>query len=423
MKFLSFPAFLLCLAVSSTQASANVLTLGLSNQNVTFTGLGGTDTGQGQSRVTWGSCAFDGTNTRCTVSGPFTGLGGGGTYNLVLTYPGNGPSPLTAISSAPGGDLIFFNLSSGSLITNIAENSGPTVTFYDLTGFRFDFSGSTCTGVTNCRVGLEGLTPGSTLTGPIIGTFDVSPMIRAVISAGDYGAFAAIAPATWIEIYGSNLATTRGQVWDGAADFNGNQAPSTLGGTTVTVAGKPAFIDFVSNGQVNAQVPSGLDPGSQPVVVTTAGGPSAQSFVTVNVVEPGLLAPPQFKLKAGQYAVALLPDGVTFILPAGTTNAVRTARAKVGDVITFYGVGFGAVTPDNPAGQINRQLDTLQSVFKISIGGVPATVNYSGLVYGFVGLYQFNVVVPGVAANDAVPVTFTVGTTSAPQTTLLIAVQ
>jgi uncharacterized protein (TIGR03437 family) len=39
-----------------------------------------------------------------------------------------------------------------------------------------------------------------------------------------------------------------------------------------------------------------------------------------------------------------------------------------------------------------------------------------------VGLYQFNVVVPSVAAGDAVPVTFTFAGTNATQT-LYIAVQ
>ena len=397
-----------------------MLTLGLSTQTVTFTGIGGNPTGQGQSRVTWGACAFDGTNTKCTVSGLFTGLGGGGTYNLVLTYPGNGPSPLSAISNTPGGDLIFFNLTSGSLVVTLVENDGPTVTFY-YPSFFFDFSSATCSVVAPCRVGQVGLTAGATITGPISGTFDATPIVKTAISASEFGAFPAIAPGTWIEIYGTNLATVQSQVW-GGADFVGNQAPSKLGGTTVTIGGQAAFIDFVSPGQINAQAPSGLPAGQQPIVVTTAGGPSAGTMVAVNAVEPGILAPSVFKLKAGQYAVALFPDGKTFVLPPGVTNAVPTARAKPGDTITFYGVGFGPVTPDSPAGQIVQELDTVQSPFKAFFAGVPATVNYSGLVKGFLGLYQFNVVVPTVPGNDATPFTFTLGGANAPQT-LLIAVQ
>ncbi len=425
MRLLTLSMLLLCVAAVTPQADAAVATLGQSSQTVTFTGLGGTPSGQGQSRVSWGSCAFDGTRTKCTVSGPYTGLGEGGTYALLLDYPGNGQSPLNAVSSVPGGDLIFFQLSAGSFVITLTPNGGAPFTLYDPATFRFTFVSNTCTNVSTCTVGQEGLTPGATLTGLITGIFDPAPVIRTsppgVISASEYGAFSAIAPGSWIEIYGSNLGTTLGRVW-GGSDFTGDQAPTSLAGTSVTVGGKAAFVNFVSPGQINVQVPSGVATGSQPVIVTTAGGISLASNVTVNPVQPGLLAPSVFKLAAGQYAVALLPDGRTFILPAGTTTAVPTARAKPGDVIMLYGVGFGPVTPDIPAGQIVRPANTLQSKFQASFAGVPADVQFAGLVNGFVGLYQFNVVVPQVATSNAVPVTFTLGGTSGTQT-LLIAIQ
>jgi uncharacterized protein (TIGR03437 family) len=58
---------------------------------------------------------------------------------------------------------------------------------------------------------------------------------------------------------------------------------------------------------------------------------------------------------------------------------------------------------------------------QVSLGGAPATVSYAGLAPGFVGLYQFNIVVPNVAPSDAVPLTFTLGGFSGSQT-LFIAV-
>jgi uncharacterized protein (TIGR03437 family) len=186
----------------------------------------------------------------------------------------------------------------------------------------------------------------------------------------------------------------------------------------VTVGGKPAFVDFVSPGQVNVQVPSGLTPGQQPVVVTTFGGSSLPYSVTLNATQPGILAPPQFKLSAGQYAVGLFPNGTTFVLPPGLVSGVATARAKPGDTITLYGVGFGPVTPDISAGLIVQQNATLRD-FTASIGGVQATVQYAGLVQGFLGLYQFNVVVPQIPANDAAPFTFTVSGKAGTQSLIL----
>ena len=314
-------------------------------------------------------------------------------------------------------------MSNYSLVITLVENNGPTVSFYSFANFTFFYTGAaTCTGVTSCGVGLVGLTPNATMTGPITGTFDPTPAITpsGVITAGNYGGFPSIAPATWVEIYGVNLATTRSQQW-ASTDFNGTQAPAALGGTTVTVAGIPAFIDFVSPAQVNIQVPSGVAAGPQPLVVTTAGGVSAAYTVTVNSVEPGLLAPPSFILSGAQNVVALSSNTLTYVLPVAVPGAA-TARAQPGDNITLYGIGFGPVTPNIPAGQIVQQTDTLQSALKVFFAGVPATVNYSGLVVGYLGLYQFNVVVPAVAASDSVPVTFTLSGASGPQN-LVIAIK
>jgi uncharacterized protein (TIGR03437 family) len=119
--------------------------------------------------------------------------------------------------------------------------------------------------------------------------------------------------------------------------------------------------------------------------------------------------------------VALFSGTLTYVLPVNLPGVV-TARARVGDTITLYGIGFGTVTPDVPAGQIVQQTDALQSPFQVYFGGILANVTYAGLAPTFVGLYQINVVVPNVAASDSVPLTFTLGGATGPQN-LVIAVQ
>jgi hypothetical protein len=70
MKVGSVPVLLLFLAAASQQqASATVATLGVSKQTFSLTGIGPNASGRGQSKMSWGSCAFDGTNTNCTLSG------------------------------------------------------------------------------------------------------------------------------------------------------------------------------------------------------------------------------------------------------------------------------------------------------------------------------------------------------------------
>src|ERR1019366_3283131 len=83
MRPIAIPLFLFCVAFLSPRASAVTATYTNSSQNVTLTGLGGTG-GVGQSRVDWGACAYDGTNTNCTVSAPYTGVGGGGTISFFM---------------------------------------------------------------------------------------------------------------------------------------------------------------------------------------------------------------------------------------------------------------------------------------------------------------------------------------------------
>ena len=68
------------------------------------------------------------------------------------------------------------------------------------------------------------------------------------------------------------------------------------------------------------------------------------------------------------------------------------------------------------------QANRLASTFQASFAGTPATVTFSGLTGGYLGLYRFNVLVPNVAASDTVPFTFSLGGIAGAQT-LLIAIQ
>jgi uncharacterized protein (TIGR03437 family) len=401
-------------------ASAQTATYTSSNQNVTMTGLGGSG-GVGQTSVIWGNCVYNGTNTQCTVTAPYTGVGGGGTIDILFSYPGNGKNPLLANSISPGSIYVSFALtpgSSGSFTVSLTENAGQTVKFLT-DNFTFYFASSSCSGtsVSACDVAHVGVTPGAVITGPVYGVFDQAPVIRTsqgVISASAYGGFSALAPGTWMEIYGTNLANVAIQNW-AAADFNGNAAPTALGGTTVTIGGQSAFINYVSPGQVNAQVPSNISTGTQSVVVTTPGGTSAAYTIPVNTTEPGLLAPAVFDVGGEPYVAALYTNGTTYVLPPGAVSGVTAARAQPGQTIVFYGVGFGTVTPNTPAGQIVTQSNQLAGNFQISFNGTPATVSFAGLVAGYLGLYQFNVMVPNVASSDTVPVTFSLNGTPGTQ--------
>jgi uncharacterized protein (TIGR03437 family) len=107
-----------------------------------------------------------------------------------------------------------------------------------------------------------------------------------------------------------------------------------------TIGGEKAFVDFVSPGQVDAQVPFDVGTGTQQITVETAARTSLPINVTVNAVEPGLLAPPSFDIGGVQYAAALFVDNA-YVLPVGAIAGLTPRTAKPGDTIVFYGAGFG----------------------------------------------------------------------------------
>jgi uncharacterized protein (TIGR03437 family) len=244
----------------------------------------------------------------------------------------------------------------------------------------------------------------------------VVPFIGSVVSASSYGGFAAVSPGSFVEIYGSNLAPdTRG--WT-KADFTGNEAPTSLDGVEVSIAGQKAFVNYIvaNPGQVNVELPSNIPTGAQQITVTNKNGTSAPFNVTVNATEPGLLAPASFKIGGKQYVVAFHSDNVTYVLPEGAIAGLPSRPAKPGETIVMYGNGFGPVTPNIPAGELAEGNSQLAASMEILFGETSAKLAYYGLSPGLVGVYQFDVVVPAIPDNDLVPLTFKLAGVAGAQT-------
>ncbi len=225
-----------------------------------------------------------------------------------------------------------------------------------------------------------------------------------VATASAFGGAQTVAPGSWVEIFGTGLSNTT-RSW-AASDFVGTNAPTTLDGVTVTIGTIPAFVGYVSPGQVNIQVPSNVGAGPQQVVVNGPNGSTAPFSITVNTTQPGLLAPASFQVGGKQYVVAQLQDG-SYVAPPNSIAGVTTRQAKPGETIVMYGTGFGPVAPVSKAGQITQLLNGLQIPVQFTVGGANAVLTYGGLVPGQVGLYQFNLVVPSIASNDLAPITLT----------------
>ena len=243
--------------------------------------------------------------------------------------------------------------------------------------------------------------------------------ITGVASASAFGAFREAAPGSFIEIYGSDLATTTRE-WT-SSDFTDGAAPTTLEGVSVTVGGQAAYVYYVSPTQINVQVPANAPTsGTAQVVVTTNGQSSTAVSLTMKSTAAGLLAPASFKVGDKQYVTAIHASNGTYV-SNGSVSGVQSAPAVPGETLTFYGTGFGPVTPISVpyAGQIATGLAPLANPIQIFFGDIQARVDYAGLAPSAVGLYQFNVVVPAGVAGGDVPMRVVLGDQTLSQSLLL----
>ena len=228
----------------------------------------------------------------------------------------------------------------------------------------------------------------------LIGNGGAAPTVLTGGVTPVYSASTTLQPGSWVSIYGTGFASGI-SVWNG--DF-----PTTLGGVTVTINGKPAYLWFVSPTQINLQAPDDSVTGSVDVVISNGNG-SVTAKVTLGQSSPSFSLLGDGKHLAG---VITTPGGTgkygggAYDL-VGPTNAFTfdTRPVKAGEVLVLYGVGFGPTVQPVPAGTIFSGAAAMQSQVVITIGGVKAQVLFAGLTGA--GLYQFNVVVPsGLTPGD-----------------------
>ena len=235
------------------------------------------------------------------------------------------------------------------------------------------------------------LTPAAAATGPTVDPGGIVPV---------YSTSTTIQPGSWISIYSfkaQNLATGLTQ-WNG--DF-----PTTLGGVTVTINGKKAYLWFVSPAQINLQAPDDAATGSVPVVVTNAAG-STTTTVTLGTAGPSFLLLSDVKHATGYI---FRSDGKGTVAGGaydlvGPTSIAPARPVNRGEILIMYGVGFGPTNPAIPAGQVfipTAANPPAQLITKpqITLGGVAVQVDSATLVGA--GLYQFIFTVPqGVGSGD-----------------------
>ncbi len=224
------------------------------------------------------------------------------------------------------------------------------------------------------------------------------PQIGAAVNGASFQP--PIVPNSWATITGSNLSSIT-DTWANAI-VNG-KLPTKLDGVSVSVGGKPAYVYYISKGQINFIVPD-VAPGPQQVMVTNSAGTSSAFAATVSAYGPAYFQWP------GNQAVATRQD-FSLAAKAGTFAGTSTVAAKPGDVIILWGTGFGPTTPAAPVG-VETPSDTTYSTTTlpvVKINNIMAVVYGAALTPGFAGLYQVAILVPSSLEDGDWPVETTIG--------------
>jgi uncharacterized protein (TIGR03437 family) len=230
-----------------------------------------------------------------------------------------------------------------------------------------------------------------------------------ISSVGMAGGAAYLAPNGWIEIKGTDLTPltvpASGTKWDDARDFSFGELPSALGGVSVTIDGKTAYVYFVSPTQLNVLTPVDSTAGRVQIVVTSGGRSSAPFSADLRA------AAPSFPLFGTNYIVSTHADN-TLVGPASlSVPDYPVSPAKPGETIVLYGFGFGLPTTALNDGA-STQSGRLPSLPSIQVGGIAATVTFAGVISP--GLYQINVIVPDRLADGDAALSASYGGASAP---------
>ncbi len=220
------------------------------------------------------------------------------------------------------------------------------------------------------------------------------PAIFSALNAASYSGQAA--PNAWISIFGENLSATS-RSW-ASGDFVNNKLPTRLDGVSVAVNGNPAYLSYISPGQINAMFPDDGSTGQVTVQVTNSAGSSGTLAAQKAAYSPALF---RLGVEQGNYVVAQTTDGklvgnFTIGYDLGTPSQVRDAEP--GEIVTLYGTGFGPTNPPLPSDTLVGAYAQLASAVTFRIGGAVAQVKWAGMIGS--GLYQFNVQIPNVAGGD-----------------------
>jgi uncharacterized protein (TIGR03437 family) len=202
------------------------------------------------------------------------------------------------------------------------------------------------------------------------------------------------APGMLMSVYGTNLAPKTEHA--GSVPL-----PLSMQGVSATVSGISAPLLDVLPGQLNIQVP--YETGAGPAVLgVNNNGQVAYFTFQVTPSAPGI-----------------------FMTEDGAGNLVPFATGQRGQELLAFITGEGDVTPalitgSAPTTPVLSKLPAPALPVTLSVGGVPATIDFAGIPDFLVGVTQINFTIPAGTPLGPQPVIVTVGGVASPPVTLTV---
>jgi uncharacterized protein (TIGR03437 family) len=331
-----------------------------------------------------------------------TGLGSINVFNFVTAWHTGAllvtSTPAVTVAAGPA---TLSTAGSTTLTATVSSNNGYTPTgtvTFSLAGANLGtatLSGSSGTATASLTISGAGLAIGTdtiavsysgdssfnpttgatTLT--VVSPTSLVPSISGVTNAASYNQ--SYAPGMIVSIFGANLSLS-------TASASTVPLPTLMDNVSVTVNGIYAPFYYVSQKQLNVQIPYETPTSGSVKLVVTNNGQTATTTLQMSAAAPGIFA-----------------DSNGALVPTSTV-----AR---GQSVTAYVTGAGALTPYVATGAVPNSSSTPvpTQTTVIAIGGLQASTSYIGIPSWSVGVLQINFTVPPSTPLGAQTVVVTVG--------------
>jgi uncharacterized protein (TIGR03437 family) len=315
-----------------------------------------------------------------TSSAASVDAGGSITLTASVTAP-NGGVPLGSVTFQAGGTLVGTAvLNAGSSKSIATLNLAATALVLGANKISAQYAGNASYATSTASTTV---TVTTTSSGP--------PNITSLTNGASFRT--SYAPGMLLSIFGSKLAPA-------AASASTVPLPSQMAGVTVTINGENTPLLYVSPTQLNVQLPYDVTPNTTATIVVNNNGNTGISSFTPAAAAPGIFVDSQFE-------------------PVPSTSGAR------GQIVTLFVTGAGAVSPLVATGTAPAAGTPVANLPKpqgltVTVGGLPATVQFAGIPAGLVGVVQVNYQIPTTVTLGANAVVVQVGEVSSPPATLTV---